>query len=145
VQSISDPTRSACSSATRRGWTGDYEIRTIARAGEPCRLAKGLGATGRIDPALAERAGEIAREFLARARSLGARRIVIGATAALRDAANGRDIASGIERLTELPVRILTGEEERSSSTARWSWASEPASNAAPASCSTSAAAAPKS
>ncbi len=91
---------------------GEYAIRTVARAGESCRLARGLGATGLIDETLAERAAEIAREFHERARMLGARRIVIGATAALRDATNGPVVADAIARLTGLPVRILTGEEE---------------------------------
>ena len=84
----------------------------MARAGESCRLARGLGATGRIELALGERAAGIAREFLDRARALGARRIVIGATAALREATNGPEVAEAIARSTGLPVRILTGEEE---------------------------------
>ena len=87
-------------------------VKTVARAGEACRLARGLGATGRIDAALADRAAEIAQGFLTRARSLGAQRVVIGATAALREASNGREVALEIGRAVGVPVRILSGEEE---------------------------------
>ena len=95
-----------------RNDNGDFTIRTIARAGEPCRLARGLGETGRIDPDLSARAAALASEFAARARALGAVHVVAGATAALRDAGNGADVASEISGACGVPVRILTGEEE---------------------------------
>ena len=91
---------------------GGFSIRTIARAGEPCRLARGLGETGRIAPELSARAAALASEFAARARSLGAAHVVAGATAALRDAGNGSEVASEISRACGVPVRILSGEEE---------------------------------
>jgi exopolyphosphatase/guanosine-5'-triphosphate,3'-diphosphate pyrophosphatase len=87
-------------------------LRTIARAGESCRLARGLGDSGVIDPAMARRAAGVASDFVARARALGASHLVIGATAALRGAINGADVAGLIEQETGLPVRILSGEEE---------------------------------
>jgi len=85
---------------------------TVARAGEVCRLARGLDRSGRIEPELATRAGTIAADFLRRARSLGASHVVIGATAALRTASNGREVAEAITGRTGLPVRVLGGEEE---------------------------------
>ncbi len=85
---------------------------TVARAGESCRLARGLDQTGRIEGEMAERAASVAAEFARRARSLGAGHTVAGATAALRRAANGADVAALIGARTGLPVRILTGEEE---------------------------------
>lgn len=88
------------------------ELKAIARAGEPCRLARGLGETGRVDPELSARAIGIVGEFLERARSLGAGHVVIGATAALRDATNGPQVAADIERAAGIPVRILTAEME---------------------------------
>jgi exopolyphosphatase/guanosine-5'-triphosphate,3'-diphosphate pyrophosphatase len=87
-------------------------IRTVARAGESCRLARGLGERGSIEPAMADRAVNIAAEFAERARELGAGHTVIGATAALRAAGNGDEVARRIEERTGLPVRILSGEEE---------------------------------
>ena len=87
-------------------------VRVIARAGEACRMARGLERSGRIDPETADRAGSIALSFAQRARSLGAEHIVCGATAALRNAANGAEVATAIERYCSVPVRILTGDEE---------------------------------
>ena len=84
----------------------------MARAGEPCRLGRGLDRTGRIDPEIADLAASLAQDFSARARALGARHIVVGATAALREAENGPEVAAMIEGRVGLPVRILSGEEE---------------------------------
>lgn len=87
-------------------------LTTVARAGEVCRLGRGLERTGIIDPELAERVGILAAEFLRRARSLGASHVVIGATAALRNAANGAEVAQVISGKTGVRVRILSGDEE---------------------------------
>jgi len=88
------------------------ELVTVARAGESCRLARGLDQTGQVDQEMAERAAVLAGEFARRARSLGAGHTVAGATAALRRASNGPDVAALIGARTGVPVRILTGEEE---------------------------------
>jgi len=85
---------------------------TVARAGEPCRLARDLQRTGYVDAGLAERGAQIVADFASRARSLGATRMVAGATAALRRAENGADVAAVISARAGLPVRILTGDEE---------------------------------
>src|SRR5437867_2753055 len=82
---------------------------TVARAGEVCRLGRGLHRSGLVEEALALRAGTVAAEFARRARSLGALHIVAGATAALRGASNGAAVAHTIEQACGLPVRILTG------------------------------------
>jgi exopolyphosphatase/guanosine-5'-triphosphate,3'-diphosphate pyrophosphatase len=87
-------------------------IRTVARAGEPCRLGRGLERTGVIESALADRAASLTSDFLRRARALGARRFMVGATAALRNAENGSDVARRIQERAGVPVRILTGDEE---------------------------------
>ncbi len=92
------------------GWDGAIE--TVARAGEVCRLGRGLHEAGSIDETLASRAAEICREFARRARSLGAAHVVAGATAALRSAANGAAIADRLAVSAGVPVRILTGDDE---------------------------------
>jgi exopolyphosphatase/guanosine-5'-triphosphate,3'-diphosphate pyrophosphatase len=91
---------------------GSNRVRTVARAGEPCRLARGLDRSGRISAEVADSAATIAAEFVRRARSLGARHIVAGATAALRSAGNGSEVASLIAERAGLRIRILSGEEE---------------------------------
>ncbi len=91
---------------------GGDELHTIARAGEPCRLGRGLDQTGRISEEMAERAAQVADEFARRARGLGARHIVLGATAALRSAANGAEVADRIAERCGVRPRILTGDDE---------------------------------
>lgn len=91
-------------------WAGELE--TVARAGEPCRLGRGLHQSGMIEPELTERAATIASEFVRRARSLGAVHVVCGATAALRSAGNGPAVAARISERAGVQVRILSGEDE---------------------------------
>jgi exopolyphosphatase / guanosine-5'-triphosphate,3'-diphosphate pyrophosphatase len=90
----------------------DGALETVARAGEVCRLARGLERAGTIEEALANKAGSLAADFVRRARTLGARHIVIGATAAIRSARNGAEVAAIVERRSGLPVRVLTGDDE---------------------------------
>jgi len=84
----------------------------IARAGEPGRLGRGLGSTRNIDLETAERAADLAASFAGRARNLGATRLLVAATAAMRNAANGSEVAGMIGSRCGAPVRILTGEDE---------------------------------
>ena len=87
-------------------------LATVARAGEPCRLGRGLDRTGAVEVSLAERAALLVTEFRRRAQTLGATRVVVAATAALRNATNGREIADRIGAAAGQPVRILSGDEE---------------------------------
>jgi len=91
---------------------GATNLLTLARAGEPCRLGRGLERTGRIDPEIAARAADLVKDFVGRARALGAARLRIGATAALRGAANGAEIGATIAEKSGVPVHILSGDEE---------------------------------
>lgn len=95
-----------------RGAPPDEKVRTIARAGEPCRLGQGLERTGMVDDDMAARAAALARSFADRARGLGAVHVVVAATAALRNATNGLDVADRISARLGMPVRILSGEQE---------------------------------
>ena len=91
---------------------GQGELLTVARAGEPCRLGRGLATGGEIDPEIAGRAADVAADFARRARVLGATHVVAGGTAALRRAVNGEAVAAKIGAQIGVPVRILSGEEE---------------------------------
>lgn len=93
-----------------QGW--DVPLETVARAGEVCRLGRGLHGTGRIAPELIDRAADITHEFARRARSLGAVHVVAGATAALRSAVNGPEAAARLSERSGVPVRILGGDDE---------------------------------
>src|SRR5512144_840056 len=72
------------------------DLVTVVRAGEHCRLGRGLHSTGQIETAAAERAAGLVLEFVRRARSLGVGPMIIGATAALREALNGAEVAERI-------------------------------------------------
>src|SRR5439155_26975108 len=85
---------------------------TVARAGEVCRLGTGLHRGDPIDTALIERAEGIVSDFRRRAMALGATRVIVGATAALRSASNGLEVAQILEERTGLPVRVLSGDDE---------------------------------
>jgi exopolyphosphatase / guanosine-5'-triphosphate,3'-diphosphate pyrophosphatase len=87
-------------------------LSTVARAGEACRLGRGLDRTGVVDPEMATRAAVLVADFARRARELGAARLVICATAALRQASNGRAVAEAIAARAGEAVRILSGDEE---------------------------------
>ena len=96
----------------QRDSEGRELLRVIVRAGEPCRLARGLARAGGIEPEMARRAAQVAGEFASRARALGAVHLVIGATAALRQASNAAEVTAAIESGAGAPVRILSGDEE---------------------------------
>lgn len=95
-----------------RGTEPEEQVKAVARAGEPCRLGQGLDRTGRVDDEMAARAATLAHQFAERARSLGAAHVVVAATAALRSATNGLDVADRIAERLGFPVRILSGEQE---------------------------------
>lgn len=99
-------------SDTLEGQPWGERMETVARAGESCRLGRGLHETGRVDDELVERAGVLVGEFLRRARSLGARHVLAAATAALRRATNGAAAAERISEVAGVPVRILSEADE---------------------------------
>lgn len=92
--------------------TDQMRVVTVARAGEACRLGKGLAETGRIDAETAEKAARLASSFADRARGLGVTNMVAAATAAMRTAENGDELARFIGERCGVPVRILTGDDE---------------------------------
>jgi len=94
------------------GLERDVRIDAIARAGEPCRLARGLERSGVIEEDMARRCADVVGEFARRSRALGAQTLLLAATAALRRAANSAEVATRIEASGGIPLRILSGDEE---------------------------------
>jgi len=88
-------------------------IETVHYAVEDARIGHGLGGAR---PTLAEdsmaRGTSAVAKLLALARTFEPAPIALVATSAVRDAANGAEFASRIQRETGLPVHILTGTEE---------------------------------
>jgi len=77
-----------------------------------CGLGRGLGETGRLNPDGVELARVNLQRFVSLARAAGAARLDILATAAVRDASDGKDFAAEIERRFGVRVRVLAGAEE---------------------------------
>lgn len=90
----------------------DGTIRVVDEMKAAPRLGAGLSASGRLD----EEHMTVAIEALARmatlARQLGARRIEVVATSAVRDAANGAQFLTRVRKESGLRPRVLVGEEE---------------------------------
>ncbi|NLI25797.1 MAG: Ppx/GppA family phosphatase [Acetobacter sp.] len=77
------------------------------------KLGQGLTKTGRLNESGVERAFEVLSRFYAIAHSMGASPFEILATAAVRDARNGAEFIDSIRRwMPDVPIRILSGEEE---------------------------------
>jgi exopolyphosphatase/guanosine-5'-triphosphate,3'-diphosphate pyrophosphatase len=76
------------------------------------RLGQGVDRTGRLAQAAIERTLRVIERFARRARALGAERIHLCATSAVRDAENREDLAAAVQRLVGEPMEVLSGQEE---------------------------------
>jgi exopolyphosphatase/guanosine-5'-triphosphate,3'-diphosphate pyrophosphatase len=86
--------------------------RTVDQAQRITRLGEGLAASGRLGEAAMRRTAATVGEYAVTARRLGAERVLIVGTSAMREAANGADFAARLESATGHPVRIIAGGEE---------------------------------
>lgn len=77
-----------------------------------CRLAEGLGRSGKLSPQGVLMAFEAIGSYLADAAAAGAGSVQLVATAAVREAADGPAFAAELERRFGYPVRILSGDDE---------------------------------
>src|SRR3954453_19516713 len=77
-----------------------------------CALGRGIGASGRLNPEGVELAFGNLQRFVALARALEVDHIAIIATAAVRDASDGRVFVAEAERQCGVPVRVVGGAEE---------------------------------
>ncbi len=88
------------------------QIRVVDEMKAMPRLGEGLEATGALSPISIDAAVTAVQRMVTLAGQLGAARIEIVATSAVRDAANAADFTEKVEALTGRQVRILSGEEE---------------------------------
>jgi exopolyphosphatase / guanosine-5'-triphosphate,3'-diphosphate pyrophosphatase len=77
-----------------------------------CALGRGIATTGRLNPEGIELALANLQRFVALAGALGVDHLAIIATAAVREAQDGRAFAARAERQCGVPVRIIEGGEE---------------------------------
>ncbi len=87
-------------------WKSLHESQRVTRLGE------GQGAAGSLLEIPMRRTLETVEEFVAVARGLGASRIRIVATSAVREAANGGEFAGRVAAATGQQVRVVSGEDE---------------------------------
>ena len=76
------------------------------------KLGAGVDATGMLDPAALERTEKVFAAYSRRARALGARRIRVAATSAVRDAANREIFGAMVRRHADADPEVLDGDEE---------------------------------
>jgi exopolyphosphatase/guanosine-5'-triphosphate,3'-diphosphate pyrophosphatase len=76
------------------------------------RLGQGVDRTGRLDPDALRRTVDVLGSYARRARHLGAERIRVAATSAVRDASNREAFADAVRELTGSELEVITGERE---------------------------------
>jgi exopolyphosphatase / guanosine-5'-triphosphate,3'-diphosphate pyrophosphatase len=91
---------------------GEEELRDLARDMVITRIGQGVDRTGTIAPEALRRTVDVLRRYCRRARALGAERIHLTATSAVRDSSNRDQLASAVLRLTGEPMEVLTGKQE---------------------------------
>lgn len=77
-----------------------------------CGLGRELGETGRLNPEGVKSAFIHLERFVSLARSIGVRRLDAMATAAVRDAVDGRAFIGEVRRRCRISVKILSGQDE---------------------------------
>lgn len=86
--------------------------RSILQDQRVTRLGEGLTASGRLGSIPMTRTAAVVTEYARRAVDAGACAVRIVATSAVREAANGRDFATAVERATGHAVEIVSGDDE---------------------------------
>ena len=76
------------------------------------RLGEGVDATGRLSPRGIKATAAAIGEFVDRSRELGAVRIRVAGTSAVREAANGEELLASVKEATGLDIEAVTGEAE---------------------------------
>ena len=77
-----------------------------------CGLGRGVAETGALDPAAADRALLALRRFRALIVQMQVERVFAVATAAVREASNGKAFITRAEQLLKTDVAVLTGKQE---------------------------------
>jgi exopolyphosphatase / guanosine-5'-triphosphate,3'-diphosphate pyrophosphatase len=76
------------------------------------RLGRGVDRTGRLDPDAVGRTMDVLERYVRRARALGAERVRVAATSAVRDVADRRVLQDEVARIAGVRLEVLTGRDE---------------------------------
>lgn len=79
---------------------------------ELCGLVRGVASGGRLDPEAIASALTAIRRFVALTQQMGATGLHVIATAAAREASNGKEFIAAVEKITGSKVATLSGAEE---------------------------------
>ncbi|MBA3865652.1 MAG: hypothetical protein H0X42_04785 [Solirubrobacterales bacterium] len=90
----------------------DGQLKKVMEQRAYTRINSALGRKGEVLPAKIEEVSELVATQVRLARELGAERIRAVATAAIRDASNGEEVAREISEASGVTVEILSDEEE---------------------------------
>lgn len=91
---------------------GDGQLRKVMEQRAYTQINRALGAAGEILPAKRDELAEVVATQVRLARELGAESIRAVATAAIREAPNGRSVAAAVGAAAGVPVDVLDAEEE---------------------------------
>ena len=91
---------------------GGDGLRPVERLMTITRLGAGVDATGHLDDAALERTLSCLAGYAQRWTDLGAQRVRISATSAVRDAQDRDRFFDGTQSMTGVPAQVLSGEEE---------------------------------
>jgi len=76
------------------------------------RIFTRIGAGGAVSPEKIVETAQVSAALAMEAEEMGAERIALLGTAAVREAANGGDLREAVEQASGLPMRVLSGDEE---------------------------------
>lgn len=91
---------------------GAGPLRVVERSSLITRLGKGVDAARRLDDAALARTLDCLSDYAARWRELGAERIRIAATSAVRDAEDRERFFAGVRERTGVEAEVLSGDQE---------------------------------
>jgi exopolyphosphatase / guanosine-5'-triphosphate,3'-diphosphate pyrophosphatase len=90
----------------------DDEVRDLARDMIITRLGSGVDAAGRLDTSALRRTVDVLERYVRRAQALGAERIRVGATSAVRDADDRQLLHKEVARVAGVEPEVLSGTQE---------------------------------
>jgi exopolyphosphatase / guanosine-5'-triphosphate,3'-diphosphate pyrophosphatase len=86
--------------------------RVVEEAQRVTRLGEGEAATGALGPVPMARTAATVADYVRRAEALGATRVRITGTSAVREAANRAEFVARVESVTGMALEVLSGEDE---------------------------------